>query len=181
MNPYGAQICGECGHPLIVPRPMNLGKKLDRQRLSSGIGWKSIGLEKANQRANPFLIKILVLCLFAYGLIIVMLSLATWFKPLYGLDFILIPAHLYPLLLGIFLGAFTLILAFGIYLNKKWVFVWYPVWFGLQVLILFLFLVGWWRPRWFTIKLSIVFSAIILIELLMISFVARSKGRLKLF
>jgi ribosomal protein L40E len=176
LNPYSAQICGECGHALIFPKIREKPKKPDHLNLASRISWKSIGIEKVDQEARSPLVVILTLCLFAYGLILLVLSISIWFKFVYGLSFVLLPAHLYPLLLGIFLGAFTIILAFGISLLKRWVVTWYFIWIGIQALVLLLLWFGLWKPDWFTIKVASVFSTIILMELISIPFVLRLKS-----
>ncbi|MGA1841845.1 MAG: hypothetical protein ACMUIU_14585 [bacterium] len=175
FNPYSAQICGECGHTLILPKTAQKPKKQDRLNLASRVSWKSIGIEKMDREAGSPLVISLSLSLFAYGLILIMISIITWFKLTYGLSFVMLPDHLYPLLLGIFLGAFTLILAFGISLLKRWVVTWYYVWIGVQALVLLLLRFGSWRPDWFSTKVAVAFSAIILIELIGIQFVIRLK------
>jgi ribosomal protein L40E len=175
FNPYSAQICGECGHTLILPKTKEKRKKPDHLNLASRISWKSFGIEKVGKEARSPLVISLTLCLFAYGLILVVFSIGKWFKFAYGLGFVMLPAHLYPLLLGIFLGAFTIILAFGISLLKRWVVTWYFVWIGIQALALPLLLFGLWRPEWLTIKVAGVFSTVILVELIGIPFVLRLK------
>ena len=56
LNPYGAQICGECGHPLILPKVLPQAKKTDHVSITSRIRWKSIGIEKVDKEARPPLI-----------------------------------------------------------------------------------------------------------------------------
>lgn len=180
FNPYCAQICGECGHTLILPKTAEKPKKQDHLNLASRISWKSIGIEKVDREAGSPLVISLSLSLFVYGLTLVVLSITTWFKFAYGLSFVLFPAHLYPLLLGIFLGAFTLILAFGISLLKRWVVTWYFVWIGIQALVLLLIWFGLWKPDWFTIRIAGAFSTIILIELIGVPFVLRLKKILRI-
>ncbi|MGA1863464.1 MAG: hypothetical protein ACMUHX_00215 [bacterium] len=175
FNPYSAQICGECGHALILPKAAEKPKKPDRLNLASRISWKSVSIEKVNRGAMSPLVISLSLSLFAYGLILIVLSIITWFKIAYGLSFVMLPDHLYPLLLGISLGSFTLILAFGISLYKRWVVTWYYVWTGIQVLVLLLLLFGSWRPDWFSTKVAGIFSAIILIEMIGFQFITKLK------
>ena len=102
LNPYGAQICGECGHLIMSPKTVEQVKGLSHPRAPSGISLKSIGLEKADLGARLSLTAVLALSLFIYGFIIILLSVLKWFKPADGLHFILLPAHIYPLLLEAF-------------------------------------------------------------------------------
>ncbi len=178
LNPYNAHICGECGHTLVLPKTTEKPKKPDHLDLASRISWKSIGIEKLNQEARPPLVIALTLCLFAYGLILLVVSISTWCKFVYGLSFIMLPDHLYPLLLGVFLGAFTIILAFGFYLLKRLVVIWYFIWIGMHALLLLILWFGLWKPEWFTIKVGGFFGAIIIVELIGIPFVLRAKGHL---
>lgn len=178
LNPYSAQICGECGHTMIFPKTVEKPKKPDHLNLASRISWKSIGIEKVDQEARSPLVIILTLSLFVYGLILLVLSISIWFKFVYGLSFVLLPAHLYPLLLGIFLGTFTIILAFGISLLKRWVAIWYFIWIGVQGLVFLILRFGLWYPDWFTIKVGGVFISIILLELISIPFILRLKSQL---
>lgn len=176
FNPYSAQICGECGHTLILPKTSERPKETDRSNLASRISWKSIGIEKLQREAGSPLVISLSLSIFAYGLILIMLSIIKWLRFADGgLSFIMLPDHLYPLLLGILLGSFTLILAFGIPLHKRWVVKWYFVWIGVQVLVFFFLRFGFWRPDWFTAQVAGLFIAIIIIELIGIRFVLRLK------
>ena len=178
LNPYNAHICGECGQTLILPKTPEKPKKPVHLNVSSRTSWKPIGIEKVNQEARPALVIALTLCLFTYGLILLVVSINKWCRFVDGLSFIMLPAHLYPLLLGVFLGAFTIILAFGFYLLKRWVSIWYFVWIGIQVLLLILLWFGLWRPDWFTMKVGGSFGAIILLELIGVPFVLRAKSHL---
>ena len=177
LNPYGAQICGECGHPIMTPKIMPQGKRLKQPSVPSGISLQSIGLEKANRGVDLSINTLLALCLFVYACIIITLSILKWFKPVYGMQFILLPANLYPLILGSLFGVFTIALAFGYSKQKKWVVLWYFVWVGLQALLLLIFLLGWWNPDWFTVKVRIIFLVIIVIECVLIPFLLRAKPR----
>ena len=175
LNPYGAQICGECGHPIMTPKIIPQGKRVKQQGVPSGISLQSIGLEKANRGVDLSINSIVALCLFIYGSIIITLSIFKWFKPVYGVQFILLPSNLYPLILSILFGFFTIALAFGYSKQRPWVVLWYFVWVGLQALLLLIFLLGWWNPDWFTLKLRIIFLVIILIECIPIPFLLRMK------
>ncbi|MGA1791897.1 MAG: hypothetical protein ACMUIM_10450 [bacterium] len=177
LNPYGAQICGECGHPIMTPKIMDQGKRLKQPSVPSGISLQSIGLEKAERGVTLSINTLSALCLFIYGLIIITLSILKWFEPVYGMQFILLPANLYPLILGILFGSFTIALAFGYFKQRPWVVLWYFVWVGLQAVLLLIFMIGWWNPDWFTIKVRIIFLVLIVIECIFIPFLLRLKRR----
>ena len=177
LNPYGAQVCGECGHPLVTPKPVQQKKKVNHSRGISGISWGSIGLEKAPQEPTSLVIILLASGLFVYGLILLSISIATWFRPTYGFDFIMNPLHLYPLLLGILFGIFSLVLAFGFYSRKSWIVMWYLIWVGLQFVVLVFLMAGFWKPDWFALKAKVILSLVIIIQLLPIPLVRKMKGR----
>lgn len=177
LNPHGAQICGECGHVLIMAEASkDRVMKKGPTKAPSGIKWASIGLKRADRETGHPWIIALALCLFTYGLAILILSIAMWFKPVNGLGFICLPAHLYPLFIGIFFGILTMLVAFGIYRQKRWIVIWYLVWSGLQALLLLILWAGWWRPVWFNIKAQMIFSLIIFIQILLFPFILRLKN-----
>lgn len=175
LNPYGAQICGECGHILVEPEARDRGIKKTPSMPHSGIRWTSIGLRRADQEVPSPRVIALALGLFAYGLVAIILSVSIWFRPVYGLSFITLSAHFYPLLIGIFFGGLTIILSYGFYRHRQWVFNSYFLWVGIQALVLFLLMAGLWRPWWFGINAQIVFSLIILVEILLLPFVLRMR------
>jgi len=177
LNPYGAQICGECGHPLMAAKTPRPKRETKHGRLPATIRWKAIGLQKMNQGVGRRLLQVMATGLFLYGVAVLVLSIAKWFKPAHGLQFILHPAHMYPLLLGLFFGAFTLLLAFGCYFRKPWAGIWYFIWVGTQVALLLILALGWWRPEWLTPRGHFIFGFIILIELILVPFVARLQRR----
>lgn len=176
LNPYGAQICGECGHPLMAPKASRPKRQTEHKRLPASIRWKAIGLQRMNQGVDRRLLYGMAAGLFCYGFVVLVFSIVKWFKPAHGLQFLLNPAHLYPLLLGIFFGAFTLLLAYGCYFRKGWVGLWYFIWVGTQVALLLIFVVAWWSPEWLTPMVHLLFGFIILIELILVPFVARLQG-----
>ena len=55
LNPYGAQICGECGNTLITAESREHPLKTDRINAPSEIKWASIGLEKADKEAEEYM------------------------------------------------------------------------------------------------------------------------------
>ncbi|MBN2373865.1 zinc ribbon domain-containing protein [bacterium] len=174
LNPYGAQICGECGHTLIEHEIRSREiKKTASTPHHTGIRWTSIGLRRADHDAPSAKIIALSLCIFAYGLFVTIVSIFIWFKPLHGLGFICRPDNLYPLLAGVFFGGLTITISYGFYRQGQWVFRGYVFWVGLQILVMFLSIAGIWMPWWLGIKAQIVLSIIILVEILSIPFVLR--------
>lgn len=176
LNPYGAQICGECGNVLISDQTQARSVKRDLPKAPSGIKWKFIGLRRANRERKSPLVVALTLSLFIYGLAILILSVATWLRPSYGLGFICMPAHLYPFLTGVFLGTLTIFIAYGLYCHKHRMLLWYLVWVGIQALLLLLMWVGWRKAVWLSIKAQIIFGLIILAEILLVPIVLRLKA-----
>ncbi len=180
-NPYGAQVCGDCGHELITPQIQKRDYKGTTSRASSDIEWASIGLKRIDKELGkekkPLFINILTLSLFSYGLIILILSTATWFRPVFGWDFIVFHEHLYPLLIGIFLGILTIFFAFGVYRDKKRILRYYFIWVGIQLLLLFMLRSGLWRLSWFGLYKDMIFSMIISVQVLLFPVFLKLKNR----
>jgi len=196
-NPCGAQVCGECGHDLGGPRrgvgtvkdgvtetrkDEREAKKSKQKGEVNEIKWEAIGLlridkDRHRQDGKFPLIMALTIGLFLYGLIILIYTLVAWFKPVLGVEFIFFREHFYPLLLGIFLGLFTMFLAYGIYQIKQWIVQYYLIWIALQIIMLFMLRGGWWRPAWFIPRYEIIFSLIISVEILLFPVILKLKRK----
>lgn len=179
LNPYGAEICGECGQTLAVDiepvvhedkSPPPLAVTMANERLP-----EIPIIVKAKKGKAPVPVQILSGVLLTSGALLVTISIIFFLTD--NLSFLAIPYisaytsyhFLLPFLFCI-VGIYTIIVGYGISNLKKWGITIYISWVLIQVMLMIL-------ARVYHGRLGLTYSPVVLGELIIIALLWRIKHR----
>jgi len=179
LNPHGAEICGDCGEVLAADAEVTGSQDNQSPPPQSAKEIERLPeipiLSKAKKRKAPIAVQMLSGALFAPGILLFALSILLPLTD--NLSFLQIPylsnhssSHFLLPLIIFFAGLYTIIVGYGVSNLKKWAINTYISWVSIQVVLMIL-------ARVYHDRLGLIYSPIVLGELIIIPFLWRIKHR----
>ncbi|MGA1825642.1 MAG: hypothetical protein ACMUIP_13365 [bacterium] len=193
-NPWGAQICGECGEGLIfeIDRDRNekkliqenlprLPKSRDRDKHEEKFSIDSYSLlarPEPNRKASmPIVFRILGYVLLVNAISLIGISFTPYFFPFmadYKYSFIVV---------FLCLGGLGVIVSYGFLQAKQWIFSVYSMWVAIKIFLYALLWAGLWQPvppSWLTSNRMGALLVVLIIEIALIPYVFVTSDRMEM-
>ncbi|MGA1868594.1 MAG: hypothetical protein ACMUJM_08590 [bacterium] len=168
-NPWGAEICGECGEPLISDREKD--KKEEKPTRE-----KYPRLTRSIQESVPVVFRIVGYVVGINALFLIGLGCAPYFTPFWG-------NYIYSFTaVFLLLGGLAFIVSCGFIKARPWILSVYSMWVAIKIFLYALLWAGLWQPvpsSWLTSNTMGVLLGTLLIEIAFIPYVFIISARLE--